>query len=812
MNGGVPVKCLRNLEKPLREGKVKSRIVFKKPGSRKPLSLLVIACMLVQFIFFPVTSKAWEQPEHEAINDEAVNKAKKIYSGSPKFKNAPIDWSAKYIGPYTSSSSLLVTGTGIEEINESYKVIPATNTILQWIRHGGFSADEPNLYASVRHFYDPKAAAGVHELTDHSTIHGRYDGAVSALDWAFTHTDNPFNFKNALLYYKKSMEISEDGSPPKDIPQTNGNFRDMEYSPASKNIERNYYLGKAFRALGETMHMISDMAMPAHVRNDSHPTGNLDPIEANMKPYMIRSAAGYEPLPGVSFDDTPADNFKSLAMFTNENFFSNDTIHDKDKGIKPGNGEPPYDRPRLSDFVRDDKYGFPVLFKKVPFNRIYGDVPMVRESLATKIFGQEIIGAGYSIPYYFAGDYADLLAPLAIKASYRLFYDFFPTFNLTLTASEESPSMDEEELGVRRKFRLSCELLHDVSKDPVWMEYSLQVRYSGPAELMKQSGSRKIKIADVIFDQGKMTKIKIAGTENEFKTVDEPVVLYVWDSEKKAVKPEDFPEELDIKDFLIDNDESVYVEVNAGGRNITGNAFVYKEEEIKLEFEKDEYEGVTFTPTSFKAIATNAPRNVKYVWDFGDETSSGNTSKPEAEHRYEEEDNYTVTVKMVDKRNNSVLAEASTAAPISNFFGTWSITYTITDSKGVDTIINMFVKALISLFARIFGEDVNTDEVDVSIKGTEITCSLEIYPPPEDNPKGPITVKLTQLKSSNDIVEPSEEPWPGVVTTKGDNLIFKFHEISGVSAITFKGKLDKTNIEGTFNATVFSGTFTGYKE
>lgn len=779
---------------------------------KKLISLLVIAALSVQSILFPVMCYAWEQDEHQGINVEAVKKARDSYSGSPKFKNAPVDWNTKYIGPYTSSSSLFVKGSNIDGVAESYTVIAAANTAAEWIKHGGFSADEPNLYASVRHFYDPRAAAGVHELTDHSSIHGRYDGAVSALDWAFTHHDNPFNFKNGLIYYKKSMEVPEDGEKPQDIQQTNGNFRDMKYTPTSKKVERNYYLGKAFRSLGETMHMLSDMAMPAHVRNDSHPTGDLDPIEAYMQPSMINSAAWYEAVRTVNLNETPSRNFRNLALYTNTTFFSDDTIYDKDKGIMPGNGEPPYDRPKLSDFIRNEKYGYPVLFKKAPFSRILGDIPMVRESLATKIFGKEIIGAGYSIPYYFASDYADILAPLAIKASYRAFYDFFPTFNLTLKASEQSPTAQEEQIGVRRKFSISSELIHDVAKDPAWKEYSLQIRYSGPADLMKLSGSKKIKIAEVIFYQGKMVKIKVPGSEKEFAAVDGPVELFVWDRDKKIAKPEGFPKELDIKDFLIDNDESVYVTVNAGGRNITGNSFVYKEKEIKLEFEKKEHEGITFVPTPFKAVATNAPRNIKYAWDFGDETSAKDTSEPKADHKYEKEGNYTVTLKMLDTRNNSVLATASTAASVNNFYGTWDVTYTIDESSGVDYILKLVSKAIVYFISMIFKEDINPDYNQITIKGTEVTCSMVISPPPDDDPKGLPKVRLVQLKSSKDFVKVSNQPWDGVVTVDESDVVFKFLGNADVAGITFKGKLDKAMIRGEFDATVYSGTFTASKQ
>ena len=41
---------------------------------------------------------------------------------------------------------------------------------LEWIKHGGFSADEPELAAAVRHFYDPVGLdGGKRYLTDRGT-------------------------------------------------------------------------------------------------------------------------------------------------------------------------------------------------------------------------------------------------------------------------------------------------------------------------------------------------------------------------------------------------------------------------------------------------------------------------------------------------------------------------------------------------------------------------------------------------------------------------------------------------------------------
>ena len=114
-------------------------------------------------------------------------------------------------------------------------------------------------------------------MTDHSWLHGELYDAISAKQWAFNDANNPYSWLKALEYYKKAMEIPEDAKITV-VPGTG--FRDPDIPVSSTEQARNVYLGKAFRALGETMHMMADLTQPAHVRNDSHPNGDLDPIES----------------------------------------------------------------------------------------------------------------------------------------------------------------------------------------------------------------------------------------------------------------------------------------------------------------------------------------------------------------------------------------------------------------------------------------------------------------------------------------------------------------------------------------------------
>lgn len=196
------------------------------PGNRKPRVAFLLACVLASLCFTPLPSLAWEQDEHMEINRIAYEKFISLYSASEKFRLSPIDTGMRYPGPYTTSASLFASGNTADAVVTAaglaipalgaaksaaetlgysadfsdYTVESQFHTLRGWVTHGGYSADEPEMYASVRHFYDPTNTDGHPELTDQENLHGFYDYAVSALAWGFTHPDNAFSFMKGLEY------------------------------------------------------------------------------------------------------------------------------------------------------------------------------------------------------------------------------------------------------------------------------------------------------------------------------------------------------------------------------------------------------------------------------------------------------------------------------------------------------------------------------------------------------------------------------------------------------------------------------------
>lgn len=186
---------------------------------------------------------------------------------------------------------------------------------------------------SLDHFYDsirdPSHLTDL--INDLPTGIGKwYNPETDAYQWAFESTANPYSFPNGEQYYQMAL--------------------------ASKDPKTVDY-GKAWRSVGETMHLISDMTIPAHVRNDAHvPYGNLyDPLEyftdvSDVTLYGTGFAAtsdfgSYNT--AYSKDKDIRSLFKEEATWTNNNFFSRDTVPQYQSDVSP-NGKPAYSSPAVN--------------------------------------------------------------------------------------------------------------------------------------------------------------------------------------------------------------------------------------------------------------------------------------------------------------------------------------------------------------------------------------------------------------------------------------------------------------------------------
>ncbi|MFH0923159.1 MAG: thermonuclease family protein [Candidatus Falkowbacteria bacterium] len=162
--------------------------------------------------------------------------------------------------------------------NQANKKI--TNQRIDWIVRGSIAEDAIPRY--LNHFYNPTTGKGL----DSGALKG-----APAKDWA-----------------KNQDSVSGDYS----VGAIFNNYKEGD-------------LKRAYQGIGHILHLIQDMSVPAHTRNDPHPNG--DPFEEWAKQY------GKVNLNKTSF--IKADNldqvFDELANYSHNNFFSKDTIDDNFK-------------------------------------------------------------------------------------------------------------------------------------------------------------------------------------------------------------------------------------------------------------------------------------------------------------------------------------------------------------------------------------------------------------------------------------------------------------------------------------------------
>lgn len=309
------------------------------------VSVMVLS-IIFQGTYDPPIAYAWDNigdyPQEEGVHP-AINKAAYDTFVSQRMptdqylKNASLDGKPVWGDAWDRSDGTSPT----DYIPQASR----QKSVKDWLIEGGFSADEPEWDMALRHFYDPTREP--HYLTD--IIRDLPESAqklVTKVTWANLTTDayswcfgrdNLFSFTNGKEYYRSAL------------------------ADTGNALGKNY--GKAWRAVGESMHLISDMTVPAHVRNDAHMPIDIDKLGIRIALFdpleyytFTEHVARYGKSQGMSdlydyhtayeSDQSIQDLFKEVATWTNENFFSRDTVL-RYKQSTTSNGQLLYQKPMV---------------------------------------------------------------------------------------------------------------------------------------------------------------------------------------------------------------------------------------------------------------------------------------------------------------------------------------------------------------------------------------------------------------------------------------------------------------------------------
>lgn len=262
--------------------------------------------------------------------------------------------------PNSNIETYLIQNFG-NQFSKGMISIVKNKTILTWLQEGSTAEDHPMCQAA-NHFHNPLLPWNASQMSDDSTplaysireycntVGWPYIYRKSNVTWATGYlSPSPEGYKYMFLSSESPLPMNWDTARTSyysALTGNNGNGRDADFATT-------------FSALGHVLHLLQDMAVPAHVRNDfqSHliSTGvnNGNPVNWYSNPFELyvknHTALVTDVTITPSFSNTRITDFWDtnqyngsnpstlkdigLAEFTNANYFSNYTI--------PNNGTTP---------------------------------------------------------------------------------------------------------------------------------------------------------------------------------------------------------------------------------------------------------------------------------------------------------------------------------------------------------------------------------------------------------------------------------------------------------------------------------------
>lgn len=386
--------------------------------------------LLIAMLFIPFSALAYDDTgelrAHGAINKNAISYFEQYRIPDDKYlKSSAASLEGQAVYGYAwdrdgPERAILATSERPD--------IRKTGRMKAWIIGGGFSADEPEGSTALVHFYDPMAGEGNKHLTDQQMVTNilglkstlNQNPGVDARKWAIEDVSLDMD----IYLYNFIQEYSFEDAKKNLIEALKST--DIADSKTSKN-----YYGKAWRGIGETMHMMADMTVPAHVRNDGHAValGDADPYECSTNETHVNDYAFYSPA-SLNYKTDLKTLMDTVATFTNNNFFSKDTIPGQTNSITQ------YDLPSKEGMTKD-KDGFLINSDDAP-ELIRGTVAAAPNPYIQKIIDKNKGPYTTYNPRVLTAQRV-VLIPTAIRACAAVIDRFLPRFIASQSISPADP-------------------------------------------------------------------------------------------------------------------------------------------------------------------------------------------------------------------------------------------------------------------------------------------------------------------------------------------------------------------------------------
>ncbi len=148
--------------------------------------------------------------------------------------------------------------------------VTKTQTIIEWLLAGSIEEDSP-MCRATNHFHNPLKTWSISQMSDDTYSRALIARNVcNSTGWSADQRKSNVVWATGLNENGTPASIQENTTASPSSPNTWQKARGYFYKALTEqlDIDRQTNLAKTFQAVGQVLHLLEDMAVPAHVRND----------------------------------------------------------------------------------------------------------------------------------------------------------------------------------------------------------------------------------------------------------------------------------------------------------------------------------------------------------------------------------------------------------------------------------------------------------------------------------------------------------------------------------------------------------------